>query len=437
MLSFLKTSPKIRRDERGNTGIVFAFAIVPMILLVGGAIDVGNVYTHQMRLQNAGDAAVLAANTMAEATTADRQAAALKSFQLNTAGTPILSGVTPAITVTGTTVALEAQANVPTPFLQLMQLNHMTIRANTRAGVTTTLATNPGKICLLALDPSSSDGIHIQGDNDIKYLDCWAHTNSKMGTAINANGSQATAVGKGHCAVGGSSVPHNNFSPVVKAGCQAVADPFATVSAYHPTATYTSTFTAPSIPSTCTANNLNLKKGSYTLNPGRYCGGIALQAQAKVTLNPGIYIIDNGTLLVQSGSSMSGSNVLFYFSGTNARMTLIGGGVMNLKGRTAGSTYQGFLFIAHPNANRDGASNIQGGGTMNLEGVLYMPRQRIEVSGNGHVNGSTQYFGMIAKDFYFRGNGEFFLKKHGGSANVPDIMPDMPADMTRSPYLNM
>ncbi|MFM9943342.1 MAG: hypothetical protein ACKVP7_28080 [Hyphomicrobiaceae bacterium] len=313
----------------------------------------------------------------------------------------------------------------------------MSINARATSGaLVSNGATTTGKICMLALDPNSSDGIHIQGNNQIKYIDCWGHTNSTMGTAINAAGnSGSTAVGLGHCAVGGASVT-TQYSPAVTTGCQNVPDPFATVSAYSTTASYVPNFALPTVGSTCKSTNLNLKKGTYTLDPGRYCGGISIQAQAKVTLNPGIYIIDNGQFLVQSGSNLSGSNVMFYFTGAASRMTIIGGGVINLKGRSTGSTYAGFLFIAHPNANTDGESNIQGGGIMTLEGVLYMPRQRIEVSGNGHVNGSTNYFAMVAKDFYFRGNGDFFFKKHAGGTNIPDVMPNMPVATERSSILS-
>lgn len=423
-------------DRRGNTGIIFALAFVPTVLVAGGTVDIGNVYNERARLQAAADAAVVTANVGSELTQAARQEIALKAFRANVGNNPLLAGITPSFSFTGETINLSASAPVPTPFLQLMQMPSMTITAYaSSAARVTSVGTANGKVCLLALDPTSADGIHIQGDNDIKYIDCWAHTNSLQPTAINADGSQATAVGQGHCAVGASVVPHDNFSPVVKTGCLEVKDPFAATSAYPLASNWTANFTLPNVAYSCKASNLNLKKGTYTLDPGRYCGGIEIQAHATVTFNPGIYVIDNGRFLVQSGSNVSGSNVLFYFTGANARMTLIGGGTVNLKGRTGTSSYAGFLFLAHANANPDGESNIQGGGTMKLEGVLYMPRQRIEVSGNGDVNGNTGFFAMVAKDFYFRGNGIFNLKRHTGATTVHDIMAMIPTETQRESYM--
>ena len=106
-------------------------------------------------------------------------------------------------------------------------------------------------------------------------------------------------------------------------------------------------------------------------------------------------------------------------------MTLIGGGTMNLKGRTAGQSYASFLFIADA-ANVGGVSNIQGGGTLNLEGILYMPTQTILVSGNGDVNGTSKYFGMVAKNFDFRGNGTFNLVTYSGATTLTNVMPNIP-----------
>ena len=150
---------------------------------------------------------------------------------------------------------------------------------------------------------------------------------------------------------------------------------------------------------------------------------MSLQAQAKVTLSPGIYIIDNGELNVQSGANLTGSNVLFYFTGASAHMTLIGGGTVTLKGRAQSSSYASFLFIADANAWQGNASNIQGGGSLTLEGVLYMPTQTILVSGNGDVNGTSTYFAMVAKDFNFKGNGTFNLIPASSSTSLKDIMP--------------
>lgn len=102
-----------------------------------------------------------------------------------------------------------------------------------------------------------------------------------------------------------------------------------------------------------------------------------------MTFSPGIDIVDNGVLNVQSGANIYDTDILFYFTGEAATATIIGGGTINLNGRSSSSGLAGFLFIAKPGASTTQVTNIQGGGTFNMEGALYMPKQRIEVSGNG------------------------------------------------------
>jgi hypothetical protein len=424
------------QDRRGTTAIIFALALIPAVVLAGGTVDFGKLLSERAKLQAATDAATLGAAQLTGITAADRETIAKKIFRANISGSEFAT-LEPTVSATDTTVEVAAAGPVKTPFLGIINIPHLDAIASAKAEASElTEGVSPGKVCLLALDPDSDDGIHLQGANIVNYHDCWAHTNSEKATAINANGSNAKANGKGHCAVGGWTQTHATFTPEPTGACQVVKDPFATVGAYE-SGTYTPKFTPPTKAVTCKASNLNLKKGSFTLDPGRYCGGINIQAGATVTFNPGVYYIDNGPFNVQSGASASGSNVLFYLEGAASRMTVIGGGTINLVGRSQSASYAGFLVIANPNANPMGESNIQGGGTFKMQGVIYMPKQRIEVSGNGDVNNANiNVFGMVAKDFYFRGNGVFNAKRHTGYGNVPDIMPEMPVHIIRKTVLN-
>ncbi len=419
------------RDERGNVLPIFALMSVIAVTAVGGAIDFGKAYQARARLQSAADAGATAGASMAStSTSSQRSAMALSFFNGNLVNTD-QSGVVPTATVNSTAMTATinvAVASSTTPaFLKLIGINSLPISATSTAVSTFTSTDSSGaKICLLALDPNNENGIHLQGNQTVNYPNCWAQTNSTQSTAINSTDASATETGAGHCAVGNYSDAHNDFSPTPTARCSTVADPFATVSAYASSGTYTPTFTPPQIPTTCTATNLNLKKGTFALTTGNYCGGISISAGAKVTLAAGVYIMNNGTFNVQSGASVSGSDVLIYFTSDAAStMTIIGGGTINLKGRLSTSTYAGYLFIAAPGTSTTQVTNIQGGGTMNMEGILYMPFQTVYVTGNGTVNASTKIFGMVARNFLFQGTGTFNLATLQSGATVPDILPTM------------
>ena len=61
LLSLRGLASALRRDTRGNALAMIAAALVPLLALTGGAIDMGRSYLSQSRLQQACDAGVLAA----------------------------------------------------------------------------------------------------------------------------------------------------------------------------------------------------------------------------------------------------------------------------------------------------------------------------------------------------------------------------------------
>ncbi|MDR7058395.1 MULTISPECIES: TadE/TadG family protein [unclassified Sphingopyxis] len=76
---------KLLRDQRGNAFMLTAAAIVPVIGIVGSAVDIGRAYMTQLRLQQACDAGVLAGRRAmgAGAYGVDEEAEADKMFNFN------------------------------------------------------------------------------------------------------------------------------------------------------------------------------------------------------------------------------------------------------------------------------------------------------------------------------------------------------------------
>ncbi len=124
---------RLGRDRRGNILAMSAAALVPMMAMLGGAIDLSRLYMTQTRLQQACDAGALAGRrTMADVNTlaASERAIALNYFRFNfpnntySAGTPTASYARGAVgTVVGT-------ASLAVPMTIMKMFGYSTVTLN-------------------------------------------------------------------------------------------------------------------------------------------------------------------------------------------------------------------------------------------------------------------------------------------------------------------
>ena len=177
--------------------------------------------------------------------------------------------------------------------------------------------------------------------------------------------------------------------------------------------------------SACDYRNKTLTNGTYTISPGVYCGGLTLKPQAIVWFNPGVYIMKDGPLVFQAGSSATGSDVAFYFTGSKATVQILGGADTTLKAPASGS-YAGMLFVQDRLSSVGATAQIQGGGYVKLDGLFYMPTQVVEIAGNGDLNIDAKMFGLIADRFVLKGNGTLALSADYAGAGLPDVLPQTP-----------
>jgi hypothetical protein len=150
-----------------------------------------------------------------------------------------------------------------------------------------------------------------------------------------------------------------------------------------------------------------------------------MKPQAIVTMQPGLYVFRDGYLQVQAGASMTGNGVTLFFYGQNTSMEVRGGGELDLKAPTTGDL-AGFVIVDRKLDWYDASIRetvIQGGGRIKLEGILYAPQWKINISGNGEINQESAFFTMIADSFYMEGNGRLNITSNAAAAGFPDRMP--------------
>ena len=89
----------------------------------------------------------------------------------------------------------------------------------------------------------------------------------------------------------------------------------------------------------------------------------------------------NGIFNVASNSTIDGTDVLFFVTGTNARIDINSNTVANLTGRLSGPQ-SGFLFWVAEGANPGDDSFIRSGSPSGLDGAMYFPDQNLYVESN-------------------------------------------------------
>lgn len=240
-------------------------------------------------------------------------------------------------------------------------------------GVTVSeMALVSNNIGILLLDPtgagaftsSGSGNVSITGGGDLIINS----NNSRAGTESGSGTISAAAIDvTGNLAHSGS----GGFVGPVQSE-PAYADPLATLAA--PT------------PSGPTFNNTTISSKTVTLSPGTYVGGIHISGNSKVTLLPGIYILQGGGMTVSGNSSVTGAGVMIYNTPNSGgdEIDFSGASSITLSAMTSGA-YQGIVFFQNRTSH---TTMLLGSGdvTVNLTGVVYAPGAPIVASGSGSIS---------------------------------------------------
>jgi Putative Flp pilus-assembly TadE/G-like len=225
------------------------------------------------------------------------------------------------------------------------------------------------------------------------------------GTEITSN----TIYVQGGCVTGGSVTLHPPTSFDERAAY--VGDPLAFVRPPAPAdlpdgVCPTGTSGTAATPNTCRLS------GTRTLNPGTYYGGWKItNPSTSITLNPGIYILAGGGFTQQAGSTVAAASgrVLIYSTdaptcgqaGAPAEacqgiIDFRGSTSLNLRGLdkntpcppygTTGCPFGGLLFWQDAKASGssvDKSIDLEGNGSLYLEGTIYTAKGDVLITGNG------------------------------------------------------
>lgn len=393
---------RFARNDRGQLAIWTAVMAVPLVLVTGGTIDIVALNDVRGDLQAAVDAAALAGarQLMSTPSNSDKVSAESQSYFQGDVANLSTPSATAVVTVdlSGGLVAVKATASRPNLFLGLVGIASSSVSATAAAGVS--LQPNNGGGCIISMSSTKKSSLLLSGGSRIDAPGCtvWVNSENVEATTL-SGGSSITA--KQNCLFGGVSQGFANISARPE-NCGRYVDPFSTkVVSYSSTCDFTK-FAG---------------SGTLTLQPGVYCGGIALSGGPTVTLAPGKYIIKNGTFTMSGGGSMTGNGVTIVLVGTSL-VNWSGSGTYNLKAPSAGDT-AGFVVFQEPTAYPGGKTHISGGGSSYYEGVIYFPTQQLLVSGGGYSNITPPFTVYMADIISYTGGGKLQGGLDPDRATVP------------------
>jgi hypothetical protein len=243
---------------------------------------------------------------------------------------------------------------------------------------------------VLALNQTASGAFSAQGSVSVTLVKCAIDDDSNASDAMSVSGSAAVSaqfVG----VVGGISGTQNVTSvDGTVTGYHAVPDPYASV-------------TPPSF-NGCDYNNYSTH-GVATINPGVYCGGMNLGAGAVVTMTPGVYYLDRGSLTMAGGAFLSGTGVTLVFTSSTgknyATAKLTGGAILNIVAPNSG-TMSGIAIYGDRNMPVGTQFDLRGGNSQAVGGAIDLPTAAVSWVGNATtLQPCTQ---LIADTIQFVGN---------------------------------
>jgi hypothetical protein len=445
------------RDRRGATAALFAVMLTALLGMAGLGVDVGIWYTLKRQYQSAADAAALsgAMELAAGRGQADirRLAKYAATHNMTSDAASALTVATGCITPSVNQICVNNPPQFSPPSLPCYQNSYCVeaILAESGPSIFPRIVGYDSPIiirtravagfhniptCMLALDPLGTDLSFGGGNGNLNAPNCAFMSDSiDPAQSILLNGNVTMNIGAidtagGYTLNGGGS---GTISPLIATNVLSVTNPYDSVTINPLTG---------SIPTTCATTGTFGSGVTQTISPTvKYCGGLIFQSGSNITLQPGIYYIDGGTMVgnnftgleIDPGATVNGSGVTFVLTsinpayGNKAGSIQITGGSGSLAPPGANSgllqpsaaASAGLLIFQDPNTSPNSDPNtITTGGwpcssSLSLTGAVVTKYTQDALQGNQTAACST-CTDFIASSFTF--SGTLYLDASGCSS---------------------
>jgi|KBSSwiStaDraftv2_1062776.scaffolds.fasta_scaffold25369_6 Flp pilus assembly protein TadG len=403
-----------RRSQHGLIVVFVAILAIVIFGFVGLAVDAAHIQSAGSQLQNAADAAALAAaakvhtealaggslgtyvltrkaaTDIAVLNTAAEKTVTLKANSANDASGDVVVGtwddathtfiptlVLPnAVKVTARLSGDSAAGALPLTFGAMFGVASSDVERSAIA----CLSYEPNAF-IHVLDPSGKGTLKLSGTADIMCGDGKVQVDSSNSCAIDFNGTPTLTAAKTNVH-GGSCAASGCIQGALVENGPVEADPLADIL---PTTTdWNAVKSAMAKP--LGANGKINSAGVFT--PGYYPKGLSITSSTTVTLLPGTYMFGDD-LSMNAQTLLSGAGVTILMD-KGAKISVSGGASLVLSPPDAGA-YEGLTIMFHRETTGGSVCNIGGGGAISFEGTLYCPKGEVDLGGTSGV----QKFGQI------------------------------------------
>lgn len=394
-------SSLLMRNAGGSTAVSFAVALPALFGAVGVATDYGILEMKRSHLQNVADQSAIAAvrelslaNSKNE--TVESVADSYARSMVDEENSTLQVGVSVDEKAGKVGVVLKEEW---TPFFA-----HF-IRAGVTPVVVNATAQLSGKmnLCVLALDPKDKQIIRMDKSARLNAKGCAVYANSTHSEGIILKGS-AEISSSGVCSVGGVYAPAGSITPAPTTDCASISDPLAA--------------RQPVSMNGCISNKLKLTKGVHSLSPGRYCGGLEISGNAKVTFAEGDYIIVGGAFEISQDAIVDAKNTSFFLEGQAAALNFIGNTTIRMSGAESGPM-AGLLFFEDRSVSLNRQHRINSANASELTGTIYLPRGKLRVDPNSPVAQNSAFTAIVVNQLEINEGPTLVLNTNYSDTNVP------------------
>jgi len=421
-----KLARSILGDRRGGTAVMVAISMTGLLGLAGLATEGADWYKTKRAMQAAADGAAFSAvvgQSAGGSITTEAQAVAAKYRFVNGSEGVTVTVNQPPKSGSHTSNATAVEVIVAQP--QTLAISALFLStAPTVTARAVAITSGSGGNCIQSLDKASGVGIDLLGSASIDASGCSVYDNAtgsgSMLVSTGASISADTVTASGTIANLGTVRPTK--APNAVSNAAAAADPYANVSMPTPSGSGCTNngYVAP-------AQSNPLLPSPTQLSPGTYCNGMDFPSGSMVNLRTGTYFIEGGSFHAESGATVtsdSGGVTIVLTSSPSASnyasLKIDAGSSFQISAPTTGST-KGIAIFGDRNtpagqeADLGGSVAGDGGGTVIVNGAVYLPTQQLYYGGT--ATNSSFCLAVVAYDI--RLNPSSVLRTTCSSSQLP------------------